>query len=43
MRVETESGHGGGSTRSQAIEQSTELLGFLGANLGLAFASQGAR
>jgi prolyl oligopeptidase len=37
MRVETESGHGGGSTRSQAIDQSTEILGFLGANLGLVF------
>jgi len=35
MRVETESGHGGGTTRSQAIEQSTEILGFLAANLGL--------
>jgi prolyl oligopeptidase len=35
MRVETESGHGGGTTRSQAIDQSTEILGFLAANLGL--------
>jgi prolyl oligopeptidase len=42
MRVETESGHGGGTTRSQAIEQSTEILGFLAANLGLSFASPGA-
>jgi len=36
MRVQTESGHGGGSTRSQAIEQNTEIFGFLAANLGLA-------
>jgi prolyl oligopeptidase PreP (S9A serine peptidase family) len=38
MRVETESGHGGGSTRSQAIEQSTELYTFFAANLGLPLA-----
>ncbi len=36
MRVQTESGHGGGSTRSQAIDQNTEILTFLAANLGLA-------
>jgi prolyl oligopeptidase len=36
MRVQTESGHGGGSTRSQEIEQNTEILGFLAAHLGLA-------
>jgi prolyl oligopeptidase len=35
MRVETESGHGGGSLRSQRIEQTTEILTFLAANLGL--------
>jgi len=35
MRVETESGHGGGSTRTQAIDQNTEILTFLAANLGL--------
>ena len=40
MRVETESGHGGGSTRTQAIEQNTEILGFLAANLGLTLPEQ---
>jgi prolyl oligopeptidase len=35
MRVETESGHGGGSTRSQEIDQNTEIFTFLAANLGL--------
>jgi prolyl oligopeptidase len=35
MRVETASGHGGGTTRAQAIEQQTERYLFLAANLGL--------
>jgi prolyl oligopeptidase len=35
MRVQTQSGHGGGSTLAQEIEQQTEILGFLAANLGL--------
>jgi prolyl oligopeptidase len=35
MRVETQSGHGGGTTRLQAIDQNTEILAFLAANLGL--------
>jgi prolyl oligopeptidase len=35
MRVETESGHGGGTTRSQAIAQQTERLAFFAASLGL--------
>jgi prolyl oligopeptidase len=35
MRVETESGHGGGTTRAQAIEQQTERLAFFAAHLGL--------
>jgi prolyl oligopeptidase len=38
MRVETESGHGGGSTRAQTIEQQTELYTFFAANLGLPLA-----
>lgn len=36
LRVETASGHGGGTTRTQAIEQQTERYLFLAANLGLA-------
>ncbi|HEX7842793.1 MAG TPA: prolyl oligopeptidase family serine peptidase, partial [Kofleriaceae bacterium] len=35
MRVETASGHGGGTTRGQAIEQQTERYTFFAANLGL--------
>jgi prolyl oligopeptidase len=35
MRVEVESGHGGGSTLDQEIDQSAEILAFLAANLGL--------
>ncbi|HEY0480006.1 MAG TPA: prolyl oligopeptidase family serine peptidase [Kofleriaceae bacterium] len=35
MRVETASGHGGGTTRAQAIEQQTERYAFFAANLGL--------
>jgi prolyl oligopeptidase len=35
MRVETESGHGGGSTRTQAIEQASEIYAFFAANLGM--------
>jgi len=35
MRVETKSGHGGGTTRSQAIDQQTERLAFFAASLGL--------
>lgn len=35
MRVETQSGHGGGTTRAQAIEQQTERLAFFAASLGL--------
>jgi prolyl oligopeptidase len=35
MRVETQSGHGGGTTRAQAIEQQTERLAFFAAHLGL--------
>jgi prolyl oligopeptidase len=35
LKVETESGHGGGSTLAQKIEQSTDWLGFLGETLGL--------
>jgi prolyl oligopeptidase len=35
MRVQTESGHGGGSTRTQEIEQNAEIYSFLAANLGL--------
>jgi prolyl oligopeptidase len=35
MRVETASGHGGGTTRGQAIEQQTERYAFFAANLGL--------
>jgi prolyl oligopeptidase len=36
LRVQTESGHGGGSTRSQKIEQETEILAFFARTLGLA-------
>ncbi len=35
LRVETKSGHGGGSTLSQKIEQQTETMAFFAANLGL--------
>jgi prolyl oligopeptidase len=35
LRVETQSGHGGGTTRSQAIEQQTERYAFFAAHLGL--------
>jgi prolyl oligopeptidase len=35
MRVETESGHGGGSTRTQEIEQTSEIFTFFAANLGM--------
>jgi prolyl oligopeptidase len=35
LRVQTESGHGGGSLRSQEIDQNTELFAFLAASLGL--------
>jgi prolyl oligopeptidase PreP (S9A serine peptidase family) len=33
--VLTKSGHGGGTTRSQAIEQQSERFAFFAANLGL--------
>lgn len=36
LRVETASGHGGGTTRAQAIDQQTERYLFFAANLGLA-------
>jgi prolyl oligopeptidase len=35
LKVETQSGHGGGSTITQHIEQSTDLLAFFARNLGL--------
>lgn len=35
LRVETKSGHGGGTTRAQAIEQQTERLVVFAATLGL--------
>jgi prolyl oligopeptidase len=35
LRVETDSGHGGGSALSQQIDQSTELLSFFAKSLGL--------
>jgi prolyl oligopeptidase len=35
LRVETKSGHGGGTTRSQAIEQQTERYAFFAAALGM--------
>jgi prolyl oligopeptidase len=35
MRVETKSGHGGGTTRAQAIEQQTERYAWFAAHLGL--------
>jgi prolyl oligopeptidase len=35
LRVERESGHGGGWLRSQRIDQNTELFVFLAASLGL--------
>ena len=37
LRVQTESGHGGGGLLSQQIAQHVELLAFLAANLGLSF------
>ncbi len=36
LRVQTESGHGGGSTLEQRVAQETEILTFLASNLGLA-------
>jgi prolyl oligopeptidase len=35
MRVETKSGHGGGTTRAQAIDQQTERLAYFAATLGM--------
>jgi prolyl oligopeptidase len=35
MRVETKSGHGGGTTRGQAIDQQTERFAFFAASLGM--------
>jgi len=35
MRVATKSGHGGGTTRAQAIDQTTERLAFFAATLGM--------
>jgi prolyl oligopeptidase len=35
LRVETTSGHGGGTTRSAQVDQETELLAFFAKNLGL--------
>ncbi len=35
MRVETKSGHGGGTTRAQTIDQQTERMVFFAASLGL--------
>jgi len=35
LRVETKSGHGGGATQAQRIEQRTEVLAFLAHHLGL--------
>src|SRR5262249_48521540 len=34
LRVETESGHGGGSTLEQHVEQDADILAFLAQNLG---------
>jgi prolyl oligopeptidase len=36
LSVETKSGHGGGSTRRQQIDQQTDILSFLARHLGLA-------
>jgi prolyl oligopeptidase PreP (S9A serine peptidase family) len=36
LRVETASGHGGGTTLTQTIAQQTERYAFFAANLGLA-------
>ena len=36
LRVETQSGHGGGSTQAQKIEQRTDVLAFFASHLGLA-------
>jgi prolyl oligopeptidase len=36
LRVETQSGHGGGSTVTQRIDQETDILAFFARNLGLA-------
>jgi len=35
LRVQTDSGHGGGAMRSQEIEQRSEILAFLAAELGM--------
>ena len=35
LRVQRDSGHGGGATREQVIEQQTEILAFLASQLGL--------
>jgi prolyl oligopeptidase len=35
LRVQTKSGHGGGTTRTQAIDQQTERFAFFAASLGL--------
>jgi prolyl oligopeptidase PreP (S9A serine peptidase family) len=35
LRVETKSGHSGGATMAQRIEQRTEVLAFLAHHLGL--------
>ena len=35
LRVETTSGHGGGTTRSARIDQDSELLAFFAEKLGL--------
>jgi prolyl oligopeptidase len=35
LRVQTDSGHGGGTMRSQEIEQRSEILAFLAAELGM--------
>jgi prolyl oligopeptidase len=39
LRVETQSGHGGGTTRSSRIEQDAEMLGFFEKSLGVATTS----
>jgi prolyl oligopeptidase PreP (S9A serine peptidase family) len=35
LRVETKSGHGGGTTRTQAIAQQTERYAWFAAHLGM--------
>ncbi|HLL25090.1 MAG TPA: prolyl oligopeptidase family serine peptidase, partial [Kofleriaceae bacterium] len=37
LRVETQSGHGGGSTGAQKVAQRTDIMAFFAAHLGLAF------